>query len=114
MKWAVFRTAPNARLSLGYSCSRGWTKALCKSTLSMLPKQTRTGMPIWSALPATLGLRSLFTWRVAPPQSVLHFAAAGTACPDKSTASTVFLVIKLACVRVSLGIFFPSAASTAR
>jgi hypothetical protein len=45
---------------------------------------------------------------------VVHFSVAGTACPDKSTASTVFLVIKLACVRVSLGIFFPSAASTAR
>ncbi len=45
---------------------------------------------------------------------VIHFAAAGTACPDRSTASTVLLVIKLACVRVSLGIFLPSAASTAR
>ena len=45
---------------------------------------------------------------------VIHFDLSGAACPDKSTASTVFLLIKLACVSVSLGIFLPSAASTAR
>ena len=67
-------------------------------------------------------LHSVLAWLPAPPLfggerpplRNLHFAAAGTACPDKSTASTVFLVIKLACVRVSLGIFLPSAASIAR
>ena len=36
---------------------------------------------------------------------VIHFDLSGAACPDKSTASTVFLLIKLACVSVSLGIF---------
>ena len=45
---------------------------------------------------------------------VIHLDLSGAACPDKSTASTVFLLIKLACVSVSLGVFLPSAASTAR
>ena len=52
--------------------------------------------------------------RMNRPRPIVTLHAVGTACPDRSTASTVFLVIKLACVRVSLGIFLPSAASIAR